>query len=105
MQKIDPRNKERRDTDLGDGRVGWSWGDEGDGGGGGVVGHHRLLDLLLHVRDVPEAPHGADTLEQRPAGDQPGVAVVDHQGLVHVVGQFLLHRGRTIREDRTERGV
>ena len=59
MQKIDPRNKEKRDTDLGDGRVGRSWGDEGDGGGGGVVGHHRLLDRRLHVRDVPQRAHCA----------------------------------------------
>ena len=90
---------------LSDGRVGWTRSDEGDSGGGGVVGHHRLLDLLLHVGDVPEAPHSADTLEQRPAGDQPGVAVVDDEGFVDVVGQFLLHRRRTVRKDRTERGV
>ena len=90
---------------LSDGRVGRTRSDEGDSGGGGIVGHHRLLDLLLHVGNVPEAPHSADTLEERPAGDEPGVAVVDHQGFVHVVGQFLLHRGRTVRQDRTERGV
>ena len=90
---------------LSDGRVGRTWSYEGDSGGGGIVGHHGLLDLLLHVGDVPEAPHGADTLEQGPAGDQPGVAVVDHQGLVDVVGQLLLHGGRAVREDGAERGV
>ena len=90
---------------LSDGRIGRARGDEGHSGGGGIVGHHGLLDLLLHVGDVPEAPHGADTLEQGPAGDQPGVAVVDHQGLVDVVGQLLLHGGRAVREDGAERGV
>ena len=90
---------------LSDGRVGRTWSDEGDSGGGGIVGHHRLLDLLLHVGDVPQAPHGADALEQRPAGDQPGVAVVDDQGFVDVVGELLLHGGRTVRQDRAERGV
>ena len=76
---------------LGDGRVGGSRGDERHGGGRGIVGHHRLLDLLLHVRDVPQTAHCAHALVDGAAGDEPGVAVVDHQGLVHVAGQLLLH--------------
>ena len=92
-------------TDLSDGRVGRPGGDEGHGGGGGVVGDHRLLDLLFYVRDVPQAPNRADTLEEGPTGDESGVAVVDDQGLVDVVGELPLHRGRTIREDGAERRV
>ena len=45
-------------------RVGRPGGDEGHGGGGGVVGDHGLLDLLLHVGDVPEGPHRAHALQR-----------------------------------------
>ena len=83
-------------TDLSDGRVGRPGGDEGHGGGGGVVGDHGLLDLLLHVGDVAEGAHRAHALEDGAAGDQPGVAVVDDQRLVHVHGQLLLDGGRAV---------
>ena len=55
--------------------------------------------------NIPETPHSADTLEERPTGDEPGVTVVDHQGLVDVVGELLLHRGRAVWQDRAEGGV
>ena len=50
---------------LSDGRIRRARGDEGHGGGGGVVGHHGLLDLLLHIGDVPERPHRAHALKQQ----------------------------------------
>ena len=60
---VDNNQKVVTDNYLGDGWVGGAGRDEGDGGGGGVVGDHRLLDLLLHVGDVPQGPHGAHTLQ------------------------------------------
>ena len=48
---------------LGDGRVGRPRGNEGHGGGGGVVGDHGLLDLLLHIADVPQGPDRAHALQ------------------------------------------
>merc|ERR1719507_1682483 len=82
-----------------------SWGDESDGGGGRVVRHHRLLDRRLHHRDVPQGPHSANSLEQGAARNEPGVAVVDDQRLVHVVAHLLLHLRRTIGKNRAVRGV
>ena len=84
---------------LSDGRVRGAGGDEGHRGGRGVVGHDGLLDLLLHIGDVSQTPDGTDALEERPAGDQSGVAVVDDQGLVDVVGELPLNRGRAVRQD------
>ena len=83
-------------TNLSNWRIGWSRGNEGHGGGCGIVCHDWLLDLLLHVGDVAEGAHRAHALEDGAAGDQPGVAVVDHQRLVHVHGQLLLDGGRAV---------
>ena len=44
-------------------------------------------------------------LEHGAAGDEPGVAVVYHQRLVHVTGQLLLHAGRAVGLHRAQRGV
>ena len=44
-------------------------------------------------------------LEHGAAGDEPGVAVVYHQRLVHITGQLLLHAGRAVRLHRAQRGV
>ena len=44
-------------------------------------------------------------LEHGAAGDEPGVAVVDDQGLVHVAGQLLLHTGRAVWLHRAQRRV
>ena len=44
-------------------------------------------------------------LEHGAAGDEPRVAVVYHQRLVHVTGQLLLHAGRAVGLHRAQRGV
>ena len=62
---------------LGDGRVGRPRSNEGYSGGGGVVGHHGLLDLLLHIGNVPEGPHRAHALQH-------------HHGHTHVTLNFVI---------------
>ena len=44
-------------------------------------------------------------LEHGAAGDEPGVAVVNHQRLVHIAGQLLLHAWRAVGLHRAEGGV
>ena len=52
-------------------RVGRAGCDEGNRGGGGIVGHHRLLDDRLDLADVAQGAHRANALEQRPAVHHP----------------------------------
>lgn len=90
-----------RDADVHDlrhGRVGRPWRDEGHGGRRRVVGHHGLLDDLRHVRDVVQVAHVADALVHGAARDEPRRRVVDHQGLVHVVGRLHHDVGRAVQQ-------
>ena len=57
---------------------------------------------MLHIGDVPETPDRAHALEDGAAGDEPGLAVVDDQGLVHVARQLLLHGWRTVGQNRAQ---
>ena len=56
---------------LGNRRVGGPGRDEGDGGGGGVVGGDGLLDIGLHLGDVAQGADRAHALEHRPAVNHP----------------------------------
>ena len=86
----------------------WIWRsrcNERNSAGSGIIGHHRFPDIGLHVRDVPQVSDGANALEERAALYEARFGIVNEQGFVHIVGQFLFGRGRAVGQHTAGGGV
>lgn len=86
-------------------RVGGTRCNEGHRGGRGIIGHNWLSHPGLDVGKVAQVPHSADALEEAAALDDPRLGIVNHQGLVNIIGQFFLEIRGAVGEDAAKRRV